>query len=276
MKCDELTMTYVGGPTALLEVAGLRLLTDPTFDPAGGTYTAGPVTLRKLAGPAVSPDALGRIDLVLLSHDHHFDNLDHLGRALLPRAGRILTTPSSADRLGGNAVGLAPWQSSDLPTRDGRIFRVTATPARHGPAGGDRGPVTGFVLAVGGGVEDAIYVSGDTVWYDGVAEVARRFQIDTAVLFMGAARVREVGPHHVTMTAEEGVEAARVFPKATIVPLHFEGWAHFTESRETIVRAFATVGLDARLHWPEPGVPTVLRSQNAPLAEAARPVGQSM
>jgi L-ascorbate metabolism protein UlaG (beta-lactamase superfamily) len=269
MNSDELRMTYVGGPTALLEVAGLRLLTDPTFDPAGGTYAAGPVKLRKLAGPAISPDTLGRIDLVLLSHDHHFDNLDHGGRAVLPRAGRVLTTPFSAERLGGNAVGLAPWQSSDLPTRDGRILPVTATPARHGPAGGDRGPVTGFVLAAGGGAEAAIYVSGDTVWYDGVAEVARRFQIDTAVLFMGAARVREVGPQHVTMTAEEGVEVARVFPQAAIVPLHFEGWAHFTESRETIARAFATAGLDARLRWLERGAPTVLRGQSARPADAA-------
>jgi L-ascorbate metabolism protein UlaG (beta-lactamase superfamily) len=269
MKCDELTMTYIGGPTALLEVAGLRLLTDPTLDPAGGTYTAGPVTLRKLAGPAVSPDALGRIDLVLLSHDHHFDNLDHLGRALLPRAGRVLTTPSGADRLGGNAVGLAPWQRRDLPTPDGRVLRVTATPARHGPAGGDRGPATGFALAVGGGAEDAVYVSGDTVWYDGVAEVARRFRIGTAVLFMGAARVREVGPHHVTMTAEEGIEVARLFSEATIVPLHFEGWAHLSESQETIGRAFAAAGLDARLRWLEPGVPTVLRRQITRPADAA-------
>lgn len=269
MRSDGLTMTYIGGPTALLEVAGLRLLTDPTFDPAGETYTAGPVTLRKLAGPAASPDALGRIDLVLLSHDHHFDNLDRAGRTMLARAGRVFTTPVGAERLGANAVGLAPWQSRDVPTPDGGFLRVTGTPARHGPEGGDRGPVTGFVLARKAGMEGVIYVSGDTVWYDGVAEVARCFQVETAVLFMGAARIREVGPHHVTMTAEEGVQGARMFAKATIVPVHVDGWAHFTESRETITRTFAAAGLDGRLCWLEPGVPTVIGGARARFADAA-------
>jgi L-ascorbate metabolism protein UlaG (beta-lactamase superfamily) len=81
MNVNELRITYVGGPTALLELGGLRLLTDPTFDPPGGEYTTGPVTLRKLAAPALSPDALGRLDAILLSYNHHFDNLDHAGRA---------------------------------------------------------------------------------------------------------------------------------------------------------------------------------------------------
>ncbi|HXZ43328.1 MAG TPA: MBL fold metallo-hydrolase, partial [archaeon] len=155
-------------------------------------------------------------DLVLLSHDHHFDNLDHTGRAVLAHVEKVLTTPFSAERLGGNAVGLAPWQTFDLPTRDGRILRVTGTPARHGPVGGERGPVTGFVLTREDGLDGAIYISGDTVWYDGVAEVARRFPVRTAVLFMGAARVREVGPHHVTMIAHPGRRNRR--PRATRSP----------------------------------------------------------
>src|SRR5215510_8223127 len=101
-----LRMTYIGGPTALIEFGGLRLLTDPAFDPAGGDYTTGPVTLSKTMDPAVSASSLGRIDAVLLSHDHHFDNLDHAGRALLTQAERVLTTPAGAERLGGNAIGL--------------------------------------------------------------------------------------------------------------------------------------------------------------------------
>ena len=106
-KPVELRVTYIGGPTALFEYGGLRLLTDPTFDPAGTTYPTKLYTLRKLADPAVQADALGRIDAVLLSHDHHFDNLDHAGRALLARANRLLTTPAGAEHLGRGAAGLA-------------------------------------------------------------------------------------------------------------------------------------------------------------------------
>ncbi len=259
MSHDQLTFTFIGGPTALIELGGLRLLTDPTFDPAGSEYPTAIYTLRKTGSPAVTPDSIGRVDAVLLSHDHHFDNLDRAGRALLPTAGTVLTTPAGAERLGGNATGLAPWQSIDLPARDDRVLHVTGTPARHGPLGGDRGPVTGFVLAWADSPERAIYVSGDTVWYEGVAEVSRRFPVSLAILNMGAARVREVGTAHLTFTADEAVEAARAFSNAAIIPLHHEGWAHFSESRKQIEEAFASAGLAERLKWMEPGCATTFK-----------------
>ena len=253
---DQLTVTYIGGPTALLELGGLRLLTDPTFDPAGTAYPTEVYTLRKTASPACGPESLGRIDAVLLSHDHHFDNLDHAGRALLGKAGMVLTTPAGAKRLGGHAIGLAAWQSVDLPTRDGRVLQVTGAPARHGPVDGDRGPVTGFVLVMTDSPKNAIYISGDTVWYDGVAEVSQRFSIQVAILNMGAARVLEVGPAHLTFTADEAVVAARAFADAIIIPMHYEGWEHWSESQQQIEDAFASAGLEDRLQWMEPGART--------------------
>jgi L-ascorbate metabolism protein UlaG (beta-lactamase superfamily) len=254
----ELQLTYIGGPTALVELGGLRLLTDPTFDPGGTEYPRPGDVLRKTQGPAVSADAIGTVDVVLLSHDHHPDNLDHAGQRMLGRASKVLTTKAGAGRLGGNAVGLVPWQSEDLPAAGGRTLRVTATPARHGPADGDRGPVVGFALAFADDPESVVYVSGDTVWYEGVEEIARRWSPLVAVLFMGAARVLVAGPSHLTMTAAEAVCAAAAFPQATIVPLHFEGWAHFTESRPDIERAFEAAGLRSQLRWPEPGRPVAL------------------
>jgi L-ascorbate metabolism protein UlaG (beta-lactamase superfamily) len=253
MSRSRLQLTYIGGPTALLELGGLRLLTDPTFDPGGSEYRTPVYVLRKTQGPALAPEAVGAVDAVLLSHDHHFDNLDHAGRRVLGTAARVLTTVAGAGRLGDNTIGLAPWQSHDLPTRDGRTLRITATPARHGPLDGDRGPVVGFVLAFSDQPTRVVYVSGDTVWYEGIAEVARRFTPGVALLFTGAARVREVGPAHLTLTAAEAVTAAQAFPEALIVPLHFEGWAHFSESRAEIDRAFAAAGLADRLRWPVPG-----------------------
>src|SRR5215467_7202800 len=110
----HLTLTYIGGPTALLEFGPLRLLTDPTFDPAGGAYPSPSTTLHKTAGPALTADQIGSFDYVLLSHDHHFDNLDHAGRAALPTAKKVLATEDGAKRLGGNTLGLASWQEIDL------------------------------------------------------------------------------------------------------------------------------------------------------------------
>ena len=140
-------------------------------------------------------------------------------------------------------MGLKPWESIEI----GRV-KVTATPARHGPAGGDRGPVIGFILEAQG-VEGAVYVSGDTVLSEGVLEVAARFDIRYALLFMGAARVAAVGPQHLTFTADEAVILVRHMPHAWIVPLHFEGWAHFTEGRSVIEKTFQRAGLSDRLIW---------------------------
>jgi L-ascorbate metabolism protein UlaG (beta-lactamase superfamily) len=232
-------LTYIGGPTALLEWGGTRLLTDPTFDRGGTEYRAASYSLRKTQAPALAPSSLGLLDAVLLSHDHHFDNLDTAGRGVLNRATRVFSTPAAAARLGGRTTGLGSWQAADIPAPNGRVLRVTGTPARHGPA-------------------HAIYISGDTVWYEGVAEVGRRFSVQIAILFMGAARVLEVGPWHLTLTAVEAVEVAGAFPEASIVPLHFEGWEHFSESRPDIEQAFATAGLVHRLCWPTRGQPTPL------------------
>ena len=98
----EVRLTHIGGPTALIEVGGWRLLTDPTFDPPGQSYRFGWGTgSRKLTGPAMAASELGTIDAALLSHDHHDDNLDAAGRALLPSAGTVITTVPGAKRLGG-------------------------------------------------------------------------------------------------------------------------------------------------------------------------------
>jgi L-ascorbate metabolism protein UlaG (beta-lactamase superfamily) len=113
--------------------------------------------------------------------------------------------------------------------------------------------VTGFVLSFKDAGNTAAYISGDTVWYEGLEEVSRRFEITTAVLFMGAARVSAVGSAHLTMTAEEGIRAANAFPKAAVVPLHFAGWEHFSESRDDIQRAFTAAGLQDRLLFPDSG-----------------------
>ena len=78
MASLETNLTLIGGPTVLIELSGLRLLTDPTFDEPG-SYEARGIVLEKKSGPAFSSDKLGAVDAVLLSQDQHFDNLDRAG-----------------------------------------------------------------------------------------------------------------------------------------------------------------------------------------------------
>ena len=249
---SSLTLTLIGGPTALIEIDGFRLLTDPTFD-LPGIYQLPHVKLEKLSGPALAADAIGEIDAVLLSHDQHSDNLDESGKRFLSRVRRVLTTEVGAKRLGGHVESLAPWASTEL-SKNGRSLTITATPARHGPHGIEplAGDVIGFVVAPKNG--RPIYISGDTVWYDGVAEVARRFKAGVVMPFAGAAQTR--GPFHLTMDTNDTIETARAFPDALIVPLHTDGWAHFKQNASDLRVSFDALGFGPRLRLLEPGIAT--------------------
>ena len=230
----------VGGPTLHFTYAGLSVLTDPTFDEPG--EYPGPVTLYKLTGPAVPASALGAIDVVLLSHDEHDDNLDHAGRALLADVPLVLGTAESATRV-PHITGLAPWQQH----RVGDVV-ITAVPALHGPEGAEAvvGVVTGFVLEAEG--EPTVYVSGDNASVDLVREIAARFPgISVAVLFAGAANVGAFGDADLTLNARTALEASDVLTDAVIVPVHADGWFHFSETRERLVGMFEHAGRGDRL-----------------------------
>jgi L-ascorbate metabolism protein UlaG (beta-lactamase superfamily) len=251
------TITHIGGPTVLIEIDKLRLLTDPTFDPGGDRYTFGFGTAsEKLEPPAISVSEIGRIDAVLLSHDHHEDNLDRAGREMLPRAGEVLTTEGGAKRLGGNARGLAPWTTTEFSAPGAPVVRVTATPARHGPPLSRPlvGQVIGFLLEWEG-QDRALWISGDTVWFKGLEEIARRADVGTALMHFGAAKFGITGPARYTMTGAEGATATRELQIERVIPIHYDGWKHLSQGRAEVEAAFAEAGFADRLDWLPAGEP---------------------
>ena len=198
---------------------------------------------------------------MLLSHDHHGDNLDPAGRELLPRMGTVVTTQAGARRLGSGAVGLADWETTTLAGDGRETIEITATPCRHGPPGSRPivGDVIGFALRWPGQERGALWISGDTVLYDGVREVARRVDVGTAVVHIGGVQFPRVsGPLHYTMTAEHAAELCAEIDPHTIVPIHAEGWKHFRQDRAAAERALAASPLADRVRWLEPGVATAL------------------
>ncbi|ABE62083.1 conserved hypothetical protein [Nitrobacter hamburgensis X14] len=245
MTNTSIALTLIGGPTILIEVNGFRLLTDPTFDPPG-LYQTAPVHFEKLTGPARSIEEIGILDAVLLSHDQHLDNLDRAGRAMLPDVPVTLTTKAGSERLGGNAIGLMPFEAYELEKPDGRRLSIVAAPARHGPIGIE--PISGDVIGFLIGLHqpgDCCYVTGDTVWFDGTAEVARRYTPKVVVPFAGSAEPR--GRFHMTMDSNDVLSLAAAFPNAVIAPAHNEGWVHFKESAEDLEQSFSTLGVSRRL-----------------------------
>jgi L-ascorbate metabolism protein UlaG (beta-lactamase superfamily) len=258
---SDIRITHIGGPTTPIEVGGWHLLTDPTFDPPGRRYTFGwGSASRKVAGPAVAVADLPPIDAVLLSHDHHGDNLDVFGRALLPSAGVVLTTEAGGRRV--SAIGLRPWATFVLEAPDRPTVEVTATPCRHGPplSRPITGDVIGFALRWDGQEHGALWITGDTVLYDGLREVASRVDVGTMLLHLGAVRFGVTGPVRYTMTAREGVSLCELVRPRTVMPVHYEGWTHFHEGRDAIEAAFAAAPAEVRdsLRWLPFGTPATI------------------
>lgn len=253
-------ISVLGGPTTVVDIAGRRIVMDPTFDPPGPH-----AYLTKTAGPAVDVTDLGPVDLVLVSHDQHPDNFDDGGRALAAAVPQVLTPPGAAARLGANAHGLAAWQAVELPGGDGfTSLVVQAVPAVHGPADGERDAdgfvnceVSGYVLSGQG--QPTIYLSGDNASVAAVKAVADAVgRIDVAVLFVGAARVpsKERG-RPLTLTGARAAAAAEILGAGVVIAAHLDSWAHFSEGMDDVVTAFDEAGISDRLvrtphgHWTD-------------------------
>jgi L-ascorbate metabolism protein UlaG (beta-lactamase superfamily) len=143
----------------------------------------------------------------------------------------VITTVAGATRLGGGCTGLRPWEQIELPGTD---LVATATPCRHGPplSRPVAGAVIGFAVAAPGAA--ALWFSGDTVLYPGVREVAERVDVDVAVVHLGAVRFPVTGPLRYSMTIEDAIELCDLLEPRVAVPVHFDGWSHFSQQGDAV------------------------------------------
>ncbi|KAK9778043.1 putative Metallo-beta-lactamase domain-containing protein [Seiridium cardinale] len=258
---SALTITYVGTATALLEIEGVMLLTDPYFSPAETSWPVAPgVSLMNHYTPSHNLSTLPPIDAILLSHEDHPDNLDENGRRLL-YGRRVLTTVDGAQKLalGPGVTGLKPWDTVTLNVC-GKRFEVTGTPCQHLPGG----ECTGFVITAHDfgttdGLPNAMYFSGDTVYIEDLARIKDRFHVTVALLNIGAAMAVPPGmtePLLITMDGEEATKLFRDLGADILIPMHFESWDHFTEGKDDLIEVFRDEGISDYVRWLTPGVAT--------------------
>jgi L-ascorbate metabolism protein UlaG (beta-lactamase superfamily) len=206
------------------------------------------------------------IDAVLLTHDHHADNLDDAGRELLDTIPLVITTTSGRARLSAPSVtGLSAWDSARLEGVGKEPLSVLATPCRHGPplSRPITGEVIGFALTRVNDSRTAVWFSGDSVYYRGLGQVGRRLDIDVAVIHLGAVRFRSTGPFSYTLSARRAVKLLKQLRPRVTIPVHTDGWSHFSEGGAEAKRVFtrAPESVRAAVRWLDPGTPTRFQSQ---------------
>ena len=120
--------------------------------------------------------------------------------------------------------------------------------------------VVGFALRWPGQTDGQLWISGDTVLYGGVLEVASRLKVDVALLHLGGVRFPITGPIRYSMTARDAIELCRLLRPRTAIPIHYEGWRHFQQDRGAIEREFARAPDDIRrrIRWLPIGQEVVL------------------
>lgn len=267
----KVTITHIDTACVLLNINGFKILTDPTLNKKDGflpQYVSSPLAFsKKYIDPALSNEEIGKVDLVLLSHDHHSDNLDKNGRAFIKTVKIVLSTKDAVKRLkNDNIIGLENWEEYAVKNDKVKGLKITAIPAQHTNIKRlDKvmGKVLGFTIEWEGQKNGCIYISGDTVLFEGIYELNRRKKVDTAILHLGAGAFPYLKRNmRVTMNGEEAIEVTKLLNPNVVIPIHYEGWWHFKQSVKSLKNEIEMSGLQEKYIWLKSGIEKVLTARS--------------
>ena len=250
---SQLTVTWVGHSSLLIQLNGLNILTDPMWsERASPVQFAGP---RRWVRPGIAFEDVPPLDVVLQSHNHY----DHLDATTVRRLARAHPEASWIVPLGLAAFvrkrGVSDhrvreldwWQEHTIGS-----LRIAATPAMHFSSRGigDRGDTLwcGFALSSDGANGRHVYFAGDTGYHPEFGAIGERYgPFDVALMPIGAYEPRWF-MRYVHMNPEEAVEAFRALNARVMVPIH---WGTFKLTDE----AMDEPPVRARAAWQRAGLP---------------------
>lgn len=263
----KITITHIDTACVLININGYKILTDPTLNKKDGffpQYVSKPLSFsKKYIDPALSVEEIGKVDLVLLSHDHHKDNLDATGKIFIKTVNTVLSTKDAVKRLKNkNIVGLDNWEEYFIETEKIKQLKITAIPAQHTNIKRLNkivGKVIGFTIEWEGQKNGCLYISGDTVLFEGIYELQKRKKINTAILHLGAGAFPYLKKNlRLTMNGEEAIKTTKLLNTNTTIPIHYEGWWHFKQSVKSLKNEIEKSEENDKFLWLTSGVETEL------------------
>ncbi len=253
------SLFFIGNATLIIRYAGFTILTDPNFLHQGDHVHLGyGLQATRLTEPAIPFEQLPSFDFVLLSHLHE-DHFDRLVAQKLDRGTLIVSTREAAAALKKKRFfrleALNTWDTLTF-VKGGNQLRVTSMPGRHGPGITAKAlpPVMGSMLTfqnASGKTLFHLYISGDTIMHDKLAEIPQRYpDIDMGLFHLGGTNILGLV---VTMDAKQGIEAVKLIHPREVIPIHYNDYSVMKSPIEDFLQRARDEGLGDRIHFMKHG-----------------------
>lgn len=256
LEPHQVEVVWIGHASFLVRTANFNVLIDPVW-----AKWMGP--LKRHRDPGIDIEHLPKIDLVLITHAH-FDHLcrmtlkrivDGSQTVIVPRGVAQVLKKLNIDRI----EEMSDW---DYLSFGGAELHFT--PAHHWGARYIHDTHKGFGGFIIKTPEHTVYHSGDSAYFDGFSEIGNRFQIDTALLPIGAYDCPSGREVH--MNPEEAVQAFFDIKASRMIPMHHATFPisneHPAEPLERLYRAITEHHLEDRVVIPGEGQQVILSSHD--------------
>lgn len=248
----SMKITQIRNATLIIEYAGKRFLIDPMLGakgsflpyPFAGNWNKNPIVELPLSVGEI----LHNIDAVIATH-YHFDHLDPTAFKVIPKGMKVFVKDERNRRL-FIRKGFSNVEVLGSNTLFGGI-KLSKTPAKHGTY-----PLLVYVGSACGVTfehrdEKKLYLTGDTIWYDGVREVLDLFHPDIIIANSGGNKIK--GFHRLIMNHEDVLLLHNYAPESIIVATHLEGVNHNMVTRRFLREFSINNGFSDKLLIPDDG-----------------------
>jgi len=262
-----LRVTWFGHSASLIEIDGMRVLVDPVWEQRASPFAfMGP---KRFFQPTIALEALPKIDVVLISHDHY----DHLGAKTVRELAKVgatagarwVTSLGVGKRLRGFGVSAEKITELDwTESVEVGALKMTSWPARHFSG---RGLFDRFTTLWGSfvieGPRHRVYFGADSGWWEGYGEIASQYDgFDLTMLEIGAFHplwaAIHLGPDNAAKAFEVMMQNGAGARGRLLMPIH---WGLFNLAlhawKQPVERMLEIADEKGIKLWlPEPGAPT--------------------